>query len=880
MISQGVNLIENYNYQNKDYCYLSLKAISRDYDLAIDKLPYSLRVLLENAVRNDIKANKEPLGTIQAFSTWLQKKPASIEVNFMPSRILMQDFTGVPAIVDLAAMRSAAKRNGKNPKAINPLIPIDLVIDHSVQVDYYKSANSLAKNIELEFHRNYERYKFLHWGQSNFNHFRIVPPGTGICHQVNLEYLAKIVWQGKVNDKDFLYPDSLFGTDSHTTMINGLGVLGWGVGGIEAEAAMLGQSTSMTLPDVIGVKITGQLNDGVTATDLVLTITQLLRQYGVVDKFVEFFGPGVIHLDVANRATIANMSPEYGATCGFFPIDDNTLEYLEFSGRDEHLVSMVRDYSIMQQLFYNAKDAAEYTDIINLDLTDIQPSVAGPKRPQDRINLSEVKDNFIKTFNVDLMKTDTNIANGDIVIAAITSCTNTSNPDVMVAAGLMAKKACELGLKTKPWVKTSLAPGSQVASAYLSDGGLQTYLDAMGFNVVGFGCTTCIGNSGPLDASIEKQILDRQLIVASVLSGNRNFEARVHNNVKANYLLSPPLVLAYAIAGTINIDLTIEPLAFTSSGAPVFLKDLWPSKQEIKNYIANFVHKDLFVQKYSTVFDGDANWKNIPEVIKDVYDWDPHSNYVQEPPYFTLGVNNRVNAATATTFDINDAQILALFGDSVTTDHISPAGNIPLNSDAGQYLISLGVKEEDFNSYGSRRGNHEVMMRGTFANKRIKNLLCPGLEGSFTHNNVTNTVTSIYTAAMDYKAHNIPTIIIAGKEYGTGSSRDWAAKGPKLLCVKAIIAESFERIHRSNLVGMGIIPLTFAEDELSNLNITGNELITLKIDSKLTPHSLVECSITRNDEVIEIKLKLELYTENEVEYIKSGSIMHKMLKEV
>lgn len=859
------SLIETYG-NNK---YISLLNIANIHDVKISSLPYCLRILLENAVRYNIKKDIDPKHCIDAFKNWLLSGKSAFEVDFMPTRILMQDFTGVPAIVDLAAMRDAIIELGGNAKDINPLIPIDLVIDHSIQVDYFKTLDALSKNTKIEFERNYERYKFLRWGQQNFNNLRVVPPSTGICHQVNLEYLAKVVWQGS----GWIYPDSLVGTDSHTTMINGLSVLGWGVGGIEAEAAMLGEAISMIIPEVIGVKLEGLLTSGVTATDLVLFITNKLRKFGVVGKFVEYFGSGIKHLNVANRATIANMSPEYGATCGFFPIDNNTIDYLQNTGRNKDLIELVEDYSKLQQLFYNEKDDVKYTEIITIDLSQISPAIAGPKRPQDLLALSSVKDNFLQNFNVTNSKSS-GLGHGDVVIAAITSCTNTSNPEVMVAAGLMAKKAVELGLKTKDWVKTSLAPGSQVVSEYLKLGGLQDYLDQLGFNIVGYGCTTCIGNSGPIAASIEQEIAAKELIVASVLSGNRNFEARVHNSVKANYLASPPLVIAYAIAGTINIDISKEAIGKNKDGTDVFLKDLWPSSDDINSYIKTYINKDLFTQKYSTIFNGDQNWQNITNPISDIYPWDENSSYIKKPPYFDnikykkLGITN-----------INNACILAIFGDSITTDHISPAGNIPKASVAGLYLLSIGVDEKDFNSYGARRGNHEVMMRGTFANRRIKNEICKGKEGGITINQLTSEVNSIYEAAMDYQENNIPSVIIAGLEYGTGSSRDWAAKGPKLLGVKCVIASSFERIHRSNLVGMGIVPLTFTKgDNRITLDLKGDELINIELEENFVVNGLVTCTIEGARE-IKIMLKLEIYTENEINCIKAGGILHKVISQ-
>ncbi|MCF8462597.1 MAG: aconitate hydratase AcnA [Rickettsiaceae bacterium] len=873
-------LFTNFGIKNKSYSILSLSNFAEKYNFPLQELPYSLRILLENDLRYNLSRNKDITKTIEAFKGWIEKSPGRGEVSFMPARVLMQDFTGVPAIVDLAAMRDAVADGGGDPLAINPLIPVDLVIDHSIQVDNFGNKDSLRINTEIESKRNYERYEFLRWGQKSFNNFTIVPPSTGICHQVNLEYLAKVVWEGELFGTKYLYPDSLVGTDSHTTMINGLGVLGWGVGGIEAEAAMLGQELSMLIPDVIGVRLIGKLKDGVTATDLVLTITELLRKYGVVGKFVEYFGEGIQNLTVADRATIANMSPEYGATCGFFPVDNRTLEYLAFSGRTQDLVDLVEKYTKSQHLFYDTTTQAKYTDIIELNLHNVEPCLAGPKRPQDRVLLSNVASNFKSNFenaNIKEQNAASKVKNGDVVIAAITSCTNTSNPEVMIAAGILAKKAQALGLSAKSWVKTSLAPGSQVVSEYLKIGGLQTHLDALGFNIVGYGCTTCIGNSGPLDAAIEGEILSHQLVVAGVLSGNRNFEGRVHQLVKANYLASPPLVVAYAIAGTVNIDISKDSLAKDKNGNDVFLKDLWPSHQEIFDYMNKYLQKEMFVKKYADVFKGDDIWQNINIEASSTYHWKANSSYIKQPPYFEerkLGATNK--------FNIENARILAMFGDSITTDHISPAGNISKDSVAAKYLLNLGVNEKDFNSYGSRRGNHEVMMRGTFANKRIKNELCPGIEGSSTINHLNDSKMSIFEAAIDYMQHNIPSVVVAGREYGTGSSRDWAAKGPKLLGVRAVIAESFERIHRSNLVGMGILPLAFCDGQnRSNLGLIGNEVISITLPDTITPSDTYAlCKIVSGDKTLQIKLKLEVYTDSELENIECGSILHKVVKDV
>ncbi|NRB10584.1 MAG: aconitate hydratase AcnA [Rickettsiaceae bacterium] len=864
-------------FDNKKYDIYDIKKAATDAGLDLTKLPYSLRVLFENVVRNSgTKASLEP------FKNWLKNKTSDEEINYYPARVLMQDFTGVPAIVDLASMRDAMKKIGGNPDKINPMIPVDLVIDHSVQVDKFGDKTAFAENVKKEFERNRERYEFLRWGQESFSNFRVVPPGTGICHQVNLEYLAQTIWLGG----NVLYPDTLVGTDSHTTMINALAVLGWGVGGIEAEAAMLGQPLPMILPEVVGFRLAGKIEGNVTATDLVLKITEMLRQKGVVGKFVEFFGSGLDNLALADRATISNMAPEYGATCGFFPIDNETIRYLEFTGRDSERVKIVSQYAKMQNLWRDDNEP-EYTDILELNIADVKPSLAGPKRPQDIVDMNQVKENFHQALpkltkalsgvndRYQVSGENYKIGNGDVVIAAITSCTNTSNPSVMLAAGIVAKKACEKGLQVKPWVKTSLAPGSQVVTAYLKKGGFDEYLDNLGFNLVGYGCTTCIGNSGPLPPEIDKVIQERELAVASVLSGNRNFEGRVHPHVRANYLASPPLVVAYAIAGTVNINLDEEPLAQDKDGKDVFLKDLWPTQEEIKQAIELSITPQMFTEKYQDVFKGDADWQNIAVTKSDTYSWNSNSTYINNPPYFI-----NIDQPKTSVKNIEKAKILALFGDSITTDHISPAGVISRASPAAKFLLDKGVSIGEFNSYGSRRGNHEVMMRGTFANVRIKNELCAGVEGGYTINHFTGDQTSIYDAAVDYMTKNIPLVIFAGKEYGTGSSRDWAAKGTNLLGVKAVIAESFERIHRSNLVGMGVLPIALKDTSWKNLNLTGAEEISiLGLEQGLKPYQNLQCVIkNQNGSDQTFDVTLQVYTDNEVEYIKHGSILEAVIK--
>jgi aconitate hydratase len=847
------------------------------------RLPFSLKILLENLLRHE-DGKTVTQQDIQAIFHWAKTQRSDREIAYRPARVLMQDFTGVPAVVDLAAMRDAMLKLGGDPQKINPLTPVDLVIDHSVQADEFGSTRAFKDNVHLEMLRNHERYAFLRWGQQAFKHFRVVPPGTGICHQVNLEYLAKTVWSQQIAGENYAYPDTLVGTDSHTTMINGLGVLGWGVGGIEAEAVMLGQPISMLIPEVIGVKLTGRLPEGVTATDLVLTITQILRKKGVVGKFVEFYGDGLAHLPLANRATIANMAPEYGATCGFFPIDEQTLDYLRLTGRDAQNVALVQAYAQAQGM-WRTDDTPDpiFTDTVELNLASIEPSLAGPKRPQDRVNLTELMPALDKML-VEMDKpipTETGVpadhaelTDGRVVIAAITSCTNTSNPSVLMAAGLVAKKALEKGLKSKPWVKTSLAPGSKVVTDYLEKVGLQPYLDQLGFNLVGYGCTTCIGNSGPLPELVQNTITEKNLVVCSVLSGNRNFEGRVHPAVKANWLASPPLVVAFALAGTTRINLKTEPLGTDQKGAPVFLKDIWPTDAEIAQEVAK-ISGSMFNKEYADVFSGDAEWQNIDVAASSTYQWDANSTYVQNPPYFVDLPRTPKPVA-----DIHQARILALLGDSITTDHISPAGNIKADSPAGIYLKSHGVKTEDFNAYGARRGNHEVMMRGTFANIRIKNEMVPGIEGGVTRFLPNQEIMSIYDAAMRYKEQGTPLVIIAGREYGSGSSRDWAAKGPALQGVKAAIAESYERIHRSNLIGMGILPLQFKENVTrKTLQLVGDEIFDILNLQELTPSAEVEVLITRSSGHQEkITTVCRIDTQNELEYFRNGGILPYVLR--
>jgi aconitate hydratase len=894
---------------NKTYHYFSLPDAARSLG-ELDKLPMSLKVLLENLLRWEDE--KTVTGAdLKALAAWLKERRSDREIQYRPARVLMQDFTGVPAVVDLAAMRAAMAKAGGDPQRINPLSPVDLVIDHSVMVDKFASSSAFEQNVDIEMQRNGERYAFLRWGQSAFDNFSVVPPGTGICHQVNLEYLGRTVWTKDEDGRTYAFPDTLVGTDSHTTMINGLGVLGWGVGGIEAEAAMLGQPVSMLIPEVIGFKLTGKLKEGITATDLVLTVTQMLRKKGVVGKFVEFYGDGLADLPLADRATIANMAPEYGATCGFFPVDDVTLEYLRLSGRPVETVQLVEAYCKAQGLWRLPGQEPLFTDSLALDMGHVEASLAGPKRPQDRVSLPNVAQAFsdfldhqfkptskeegrleseggggVAVGNADLAgEADYHyegqtyrLKNGAVVIAAITSCTNTSNPSVMMAAGLVAKKAVEKGLKRKPWVKSSLAPGSKVVTDYYKAAGLTQYLDELGFALVGYGCTTCIGNSGPLSEPIEKAIQQADLTVASVLSGNRNFEGRVHPLVKTNWLASPPLVVAYALAGTVRTDLSREPLGNDKDGKPVYLRDIWPSSKEIANAV-NQVNTAMFHKEYAEVFAGDAQWQAIEVPQAATYVWQDDSTYIQHPPFF-----DDIGGPPPVVKDISGANILALLGDSVTTDHISPAGNIKADSPAGQYLRGKGVEPRDFNSYGSRRGNHEVMMRGTFANIRIRNEMLGGEEGGNTRYIPTGEKMPIYDAAMRYQASGTPLVVIAGQEYGTGSSRDWAAKGTNLLGVKAVVAESFERIHRSNLVGMGVLPLQFKLDQnRKSLKLNGSETLDILglTGVELTPRMNLTLVITREDgssEKIEVLCRID--TLNEVEYFKSGGILHYVLRQL
>ena len=872
------------NIQNKIYHYYDLNVAEQAGLKNIHQLPFTLKVLLENLLRHEDGKTvcKEDL---LAFSEWLKHKRSDREIAYRPARVLMQDFTGVPAVVDLAAMRDAMENLNGNPKKINPLCPVDLVIDHSVQVDKFGTAAAFAENVTLEMERNHERYSLLKWGQKSFANFQAVPPGTGICHQVNLEYLAQGIWAQQENGKLFAFPDTLVGTDSHTTMINGLGVLGWGVGGIEAEAAMLGQPISMLIPEVIGFKLIGKLQEGITATDLVLTVTQMLRAKGVVGKFVEFFGPGLRELPLADRATIANMAPEYGATCGFFPIDAETIKYLQLTGRHPDIIARTETYAKAQGLWHDEHSPEpEFTDTLELDISTVLPSLAGPKRPQDRVLLSDLKSTTEKViigFNPKnkleetfTTSSDFSMHHGDVVIAAITSCTNTSNPSVMLAAGLVAKKALEKGLKRKPWVKSSLAPGSKVVTDYLRKTELLKHLDKLGFYLVGYGCTTCIGNSGPLPDVVSETINKNDLVACAVLSGNRNFEGRIHPQVKANWLASPPLVVAFALAGTTHIDLSKEPLGNDKKGHPVYLKDIWPSNAEITAEMKK-VTQGMFNKEYAEVFQGDKEWQKISTHASDTYHWEDKSTYVRNPPYF-----DGMSLQPAALQDVKNARILAMFGDSVTTDHISPAGSIKADSPAGKYLIAHDVQVSDFNSYGSRRGNHEVMMRGTFANIRIRNELVPGLEGGYTQHLPDGEKMSIYDAAMKYKQEKIPLVIIAGKGYCTGSSRDWAAKGTLLLGAKAVIAESFERIHRSNLIGMGVLPLTFKEGTTrKTLTLDGTELISLHGIEKLSPKADVAMTITRaNGTTEKVTLHCAIDTQNELSYYKNGGILQYVLR--
>ncbi|MCP2680129.1 aconitate hydratase AcnA [Maricaulaceae bacterium NA33B04] len=869
------------------YVYFDLKEAEKNGLAGASKLPYTLKVLLENLLRFE-DGRTVTKADIEAVAAWTKEGKSSHEIAYRPARVLMQDFTGVPAVVDLAAMRDATTQLGGDPKSVNPLVPVDLVIDHSVMVDYFGHEDSFKRNVEREYERNGERYKFLKWGASAFDNFRVVPPGTGICHQVNLENLAQTVWTRDEDGVTYAYPDTLVGTDSHTTMINGLAVLGWGVGGIEAEAAMLGQPISMLIPEVIGFKLTGKLSEGATATDLVLTVVEMLRKKGVVGKFVEFYGEGLDNLSLEDSATIANMAPEYGATCGFFPVDNETLEYLRATGREEGRVQLVEQYAKAQGMFRPTRtEDPVYTDTLSLDLGTVVPSLAGPKRPQDRVPLDGAAEAFAVELDREFSKTDDasrrvkvdgedyTIGHGDVVIAAITSCTNTSNPSVMLGAGLVARNALKKGLKVQPWVKTSLAPGSQVVTDYLERAGLQDDLDALGFNLVGYGCTTCIGNSGPLPEKISKAIKDGDLVATSVLSGNRNFEGRVSPDVRANYLASPPLVVAYAIAGTMNINVAEDPIGQDPDGKPVYLKDIWPSSAEIADVVRNSVTPEMFAERYANVFLGDETWQAIETSGGLTYDW-PDSTYVANPPFFE-GMTTDV----APPKDISGARILGLFADSITTDHISPAGSIRADSPAGLFLQDNGVTPRDFNSYGARRGNHDIMMRGTFANIRIKNQMVPGVEGGVTKFQPSGEEMPIYDAAMKYAESGTPLVVFGGKEYGTGSSRDWAAKGTRLLGVKAVITESFERIHRSNLIGMGVLPLQFQNGESwESLGITGKETVALKGVEGVTPRGTVTLEITYEDgRTATTELLARIDTENELDYVQNGGILHYVLRQ-
>ncbi len=877
------NSLTKISVNDKSYNFYSLKEAEKNGLSGISKLPKSLKVLLENLLRfeDDITVNKNQ---IEAIKDWLKSKSSNTEIAYRPARVLLQDYTGIPAVADLAAMREAVKEKNKDPSTINPLSSVDLVIDHSVQVDKFANKNSLKENVDIEFNRNAERYSFLKWGQQAFNNFRIVPPGTGICHQVNLEYLSKVVWNEKYKDEEYIFPDTLVGTDSHTTMVNGLSVLGWGVGGIEAEAGMLGQPISMLIPEVIGFEMKSKMPEGTTATDLVLTVVKMLRDKGVVGKFVEFYGEGLKNLTLADRATIANMAPEYGATCGFFPIDDETLKYLKFSGRDDQNVEIVKQYAQEQGLW--ASLDVEFTDTLSLDMSTIVPTISGPKRPQDKVLLTNASSNFKKVFSEVTKKEEPNIYNvekeefkitdGDVLIAAITSCTNTSNPSVLIGAGLLAKNAIEKGLMTKPWVKTSLAPGSQVVTDYLEKAGLNIYLDKLGFNLVGYGCTTCIGNSGPLADNISDSIKNNNIYAVSVLSGNRNFEGRISPIIKANYLASPPLVVAYAIAGTMRFDLYKDPLGKDKDGKDVFLKDIWPSNKEIEETLRNSLNAEMFIKRYSNVSQGPEQWQKIKTEETNIYNWEDNSTYVKKPPFF-----DNLPDKPEGFKEIKDARPLLILGDSITTDHISPAGSIQKDSPTGEYFMKHQILPKDYNSYGARRGNHEVMMRGTFANIRIRNEMAPGTEGGFTKLYPEEKVMPVYDAVVEYKKRGTDLVVIGGKEYGTGSSRDWAAKGTKLLGVKAVFAESFERIHRSNLIGMGILPLQFKDGiNRTNLKLDGSELFSIiDLEKGIDPRDEVDVEIKYvSGDIKRIKMLSRIDTKNELEYYKNGGILQYVLR--
>jgi aconitate hydratase len=858
---------------DKIYHYFDLNILASTYGFDLSKIPNSIKILLENLIRNE-DGESVTRDMISNLSKNINESKDNYEISFSPTRVLMQDFTGVPAVADLAAMRDALKNKGLDPNKINPLSRVDLVIDHSVMVDYFGNNNAYEDNVKKEFDRNKERYEFLKWGQQTFDNFYLVPPGGGICHQVNLENIAKTIWSSKVKEENYLYPDSVVGTDSHTTMVNALSVLGWGVGGIEAEAAMLGQPISMNIPKVVGFRLIGNLQEGITATDLVLTITEILRKHGVVGKFVEFYGEGLNTLSLSDRSTISNMAPEYGATCGFFSTDKETIKYLKLSGKDDHQIEIVKKYTAIQKLWIDKDYNPNFDEELSLDLSKIEPSVAGPKRPQDKIFIKDIPEVFKTIDDTEFDITDSNkkLQSGDIVIAAITSCTNTSNPNVMVAAGLVAKKAVELGLSVKPWVKTSLAPGSKVVSDYLDKANLTKYLDQIGFNLVGYGCTTCIGNSGPLEEWVSEEIKNKNLTVCSALSGNRNFEGRVHQEVKANFLASPPLVVAFALAGNMNVNLFSDPIGVSNSGVKVFLKDLWPSSDEINQIVGNSLTTEMFKKRYEEIYKGDKNWQSINSVSDKTYSWSHSSTYIKHPPFFSDD--------TKQIEDIVDARILAVLGDSVTTDHISPAGAIKVDSPAGKYLNERQVTRKDFNSYGSRRGNHEIMMRGTFANIRIKNEIIPGAEGGITKFFDTDEQMSIYDAAIEYEKKNTPLVVFAGKEYGTGSSRDWAAKGTKLLGIKAVIAESFERIHRSNLIGMGVLPLQFIDGEnKQTFKLDGSEVVSIKGLGNISPNSEIDCEI-HSDQKRNIKLLCRIDTIKELDYYKQGGILQYVLNSI
>ena len=868
---------------SKKYKYYSLSKAESNGLKGISKLPKSLKVLLENLLRyeDDLSVTKNQ---IDALKNWLETKKSSTEIAYRPARVLLQDYTGIPAVADLAAMREAVKEKNIDPNSINPLSTVDLVIDHSVQVDQSSKADSFEKNVNIEFKRNAERYSFLKWGQDAFNNFRIVPPGTGICHQVNLEYLSKVVWCEKFRDEDYLFPDTLVGTDSHTTMVNGLSVLGWGVGGIEAEAGMLGQPISMLIPEVIGFEVKNKMPEGTTATDLVLTIVKMLRDKGVVGKFVEFYGEGLKNLTLADRATIANMAPEYGATCGFFPIDNETLKYLQFSGRDEETISLVEKYAKEQGLW--ASEDIEFTDTMSLDMSTIVPTISGPKRPQDKVLLTDAKNSFFKVFQEATSKSqfesseikgeEYKIRDGSVLIAAITSCTNTSNPNVLIGAGLLAKKAVEFGLDVKPWVKTSLAPGSQVVTDYLKKAGLNEYLDKLGFNLVGYGCTTCIGNTGPLPENIVEAVQNNKLYGVSVLSGNRNFEGRISPHVKANYLASPPLVVAYALAGHMEFDLYKDSFGKDQNGKDIYLKDIWPSNKEIEDTLKQSLNAEMFIKRYSNVAEGPKQWQDIKSEKSSIYKWDSGSTYVKKPPFF-----DNLPDEPEGFKPIKEARPLLILGDMITTDHISPAGSIQKDSPTGDYFMEHQILPQDYNSYGARRGNHEVMMRGTFANIRIRNEMAPGTEGGFTKLYPDNKIVPVYDAVVEYKKRGTDLVVIGGKEYGTGSSRDWAAKGTKLLGITLVIAESFERIHRSNLIGMGVLPLQFIDGmDRKSLQLTGSELISvLNLEEGINPSDQVDVEIKYiSGEIKKIKALCRIDTKNELEYYKNGGILQYVLR--